>query len=66
MTILRTIICNKCGARFTEQGSNLGFPNWGHIAGIRNDQTGEEGAHLCPDCLKKIKLFMNEAVNDMG
>jgi hypothetical protein len=61
MTILRTIICNKCGARYTEQGPNMGFPGWGHIAGIQNAETGETTAHLCPSCLSKAKTFLNEA-----
>lgn len=62
MTIIRTIICNTCGKQQMETKFNIGFPGWGHIAGLMNPDTGEDTAHLCPDCMIKIK----EKLNDLG
>lgn len=59
MTILRTIQCNFCPAVFKEEGYNKGFPGWGHVTGILNKKTGEDTAHLCPDCLKRIINILN-------
>lgn len=57
--IIRTIICDKCGNEFKENMENGGFPGWGHIAGIMNDETGSDKAYLCPDCLKKLMKWLN-------
>jgi len=59
--ILRTIYCSvhRCPRVYTEKKFNEGFPGWGHINGIYNDQTEEDIAHLCPDHLEKIKGVLN-------
>jgi len=62
MTELKTIYCdvNKCGAKFTEEKFNQGFPGWGHIVGLINEDTGEPKAHVCPKHLKMIKELLNK------
>jgi hypothetical protein len=59
MSIQRTIKCNFCTASFSEQGFNLGFPGWGHIVGLINKETGEDTAHVCPDCMKRLVNILN-------
>lgn len=68
MTILRTIQCNFCPAVFKEEGYNKGFPGWGHVSGLYNPETGEDTAHYCPECKKKISDLLNkkESTNDLG
>jgi len=64
-----TIKCDVrgCEAEHTEEFFNQGHPGWGHIAGIYDDTTGSDRAHLCPAHLKEIMKRLNrEADNDMG
>jgi len=48
---LRTIYCNVkgCKNKHAETSFNQGHPEWGHLAGRQNPETGEEVAHLCPE-----------------
>lgn len=67
--ILRTIKCdvNGCGASFQEEDENAGFQGWGHIKGVfEKDDNGNirDTAYLCPDCLKKAMVFLNEGNTD--
>jgi len=64
--ILRTIFCNRegCNNSMIEKAFNLGFPSWGHIQGIMNPDTGEDVAHLCPECMLKIKEYLNNGKLD--
>lgn len=60
--IKRTIICGVEGCKNTyEEKTNEGFPGWGHVAGIMNDETGEAICHICPEHLKEIlKILKGE------
>lgn len=62
--ILQTIHCSikGCNNQYTESKDNGGFPGWGHIVGLRDDQTNENTAHLCPEHLRKVGRLLN---NDM-
>ena len=46
----RTIRCDVegCGEEYTEKELNGGFPDWGHVEGVMNDETVQVGASLCP------------------
>lgn len=61
MTELNKITCDRkgCRAEHTEEYFNQGHPGWGHIAGVFNDQTGADRAHLCPEHMQAIKDFLN-------
>jgi len=63
--ILQTIHCSvkDCTNTYTEKKYNEGFPGWGHIVGLRDVQTGENTAHLCPEHLKTVGRLLN---NDLG
>ena len=66
MTELRTIYCDvsNCEETFTEEKFNQGFPDWGHIIGLMNEETGETRAHVCPYHLQKIKGILNDGKLD--
>lgn len=55
MSSKRTWICDGCGIEKTESKFNEGFGGWGMLQGLLSDE-GEEGAHLCPECLKKAAV----------
>lgn len=61
MGILRTIKCDTegCEKKHTETEPGGGWPGWGHVAGIMNDETGETTAYLCPEHLGKVKEVLN-------
>ena len=61
MTELNKIVCDRkgCKAEHTEGHFNQGHPGWGHIAGIFDDRTGADRAHLCPEHMQAIKEFLN-------
>ena len=50
MTERRTISCdvNHCKNTFAEEKFNQGFPGWGHIIGLINEETSETKAQVCP------------------
>ena len=48
-----------CKEEHTEGFFNQGHPEWGHIAGIYDDKTGSDRAHLCPKHLKMVMKFLN-------
>lgn len=54
-----TIQCSKldCQNSHTEEVFNQGHIGWGDITGII-DEHGEK-PHLCPECMAKIKEFLN-------
>ena len=58
---LRVLKCDVkgCTARAVETHANQGFPGWGHVAGLVNAENGIGIAHLCPDCMAKIKRLLN-------
>lgn len=64
--ILQTIICGVegCAERHTETGFNMGFPGWGHVAGLMNDTTGETVCHLCPKHLATVKKLLTGEMKD--
>lgn len=67
--IIRTIYCDMkgCSACCVEKAENSGFPGWGHIVGLINDKTGQETAHVCPECKKRMASILNgEDKNDLG
>ncbi len=66
--ILQTIKCNvkDCLHTLTEKKPNTGFPGWGHIGGLKNDETGEDWAHLCPDHLMIAKQILNGEIKWHG
>ena len=53
------ITCSKkgCSNNHKEEHFNQGHPGWGDINGIIDDNG--ESPHLCPDCMKNIKGFLN-------
>ena len=58
---IRKIKCDVAGCEneYEEQQYNEGFPGWGHVGGIRNPDTGQDLAHICPEHKAKIiKLLM--------
>ena len=55
-----------CGAEHTEEFFNQGHPGWGHVAGIFDDATGADRAHLCPRHMKAMKDFLNGEVLNNG
>jgi len=59
--ILQTIICGVegCAEKYTERKYNEGFPGWGHVAGLKNDETGETICHVCPKHLAVIKKILS-------
>jgi len=59
--ILRTIHCSVkgCPACKVEEGPNRGWPGWGHVVGLFDDQTGDQTAHLCPAHMEAIKKLLN-------
>ena len=61
MSELSKITCDVkgCEAEHTEEFFNQGHPGWGHIAGIYDDTTGSDRAHLCPEHLIIIMKFLN-------
>lgn len=60
--ILKTIHCSVkgCDNQYTESKDNEGFPGWGHIVGLRDDQTGENTAHLCSEHLQVVRRLLND------
>ncbi len=61
--IKRTIVCGvkDCSNTHEEAGFNIGFPDWGGLSGVKDLTTGEEGMHICPECLTKILMFINRS-----
>ncbi len=47
-----------CPHRHEEENFNQGFPGWGHVSGLFNDDTGSDEAHLCPYHMEYIKRFL--------
>ena len=70
MTELNKIKCDRkgCDTEHLEEHFNQGHPAWGHVAGIYDDKTGADRAHLCPEHMKMITEFLNgkDLKNDMG
>lgn len=58
--ILRTIQCSLCDVNETEKTQDAGWPGWGVVSGLRNPETGETEAHLCPQHMEKLKDFLNK------
>lgn len=63
--ILKTIHCSVkgCDNNYTENKFNEGFPGWGHVSGLKDDRTGEDTAHFCPEHLLMVGRLLN---NDLG
>ena len=60
MAILRTIICDACGASATEPSPNDGWIGWGGLNGVQiNDVINHQ---LCPACLAKVAEFVDKEV----
>ena len=59
--ILQTIHCSVKGCKnnYTEKQFNEGFPGWGDVRGLRDDQTNEDLAHLCPEHLQPVRRILN-------
>ena len=57
--IEKTVHCEKCKKTLTVIGDNTGYPGWGHIAGLYNPDTGEEMAHVCPECKEMLRQWLN-------
>jgi hypothetical protein len=62
--ILRTIICGVCGERYTELGEGAGFPGWGHIVGVRSNNSHE--IHLCPEHLNAVTESIRNWRHELG
>jgi len=64
MSILRTIKCNLpgCQTEQVEGAPNAGWPGWGSLSGLRDDETGETELHLCPEHLKRAAAKIFEGV----
>lgn len=64
MSIVRTIICDICATEFTEQAPagrpQDGFPGWGHVFGLVNNETKSSETTLCPKCLQKVGQLLSE------
>lgn len=63
--ILKTIHCNvrNCNNEYTEKKNNEGFPGWGHIVGLQDEETNETTAHLCPEHLQMIGRVLNNGLD---
>ena len=63
--ILQTIHCSVKGCKntYTEKEYNEGFFGWGHIAGLRDDRTGETIGHLCPEHLQIVERILNNGMD---
>lgn len=59
--ILQTIYCSVDGCKKShkEEKPNAGFPNWGHVVGVQNAETGETIAHLCPSHLGMASTMLS-------
>lgn len=55
-----TINCSRksCKNAHKEEYFNQGHPGWGEIIGIVDDHG--ENPHICPECMLKIKDFLND------
>ena len=53
---IKTIYCNVVGCEesHTEKVFDMGHPEWGHIEGREDRETGETRAHLCPKHLALV------------
>lgn len=65
--ILKTIFCGVCGCKNTaiEAGPNKGWPGWGHVVGLIDDESMETTCHVCPKHLQLIKKVLEGDINDM-
>lgn len=52
-----TCSVSGCESFHKEDTFNQGHFGWGDITGIV-DESGE-GPHFCPDCMSKIKIFLD-------
>ena len=66
--ILQTVKCSAkdCLHTYTEKKPNTGFPGWGYVIGIMDDETGENQAHLCPNHLTIVKQILNGEIKWHG
>lgn len=56
--ILRAIVCDVCGVKYTEANAGSGFPGWGSVNGMALD--GIENPSLCPTHLAAAALFLDD------
>lgn len=59
--IRRTIVCDVCGATYTEQSDGAGFKGWGALHGIAID--GCANPSLCPAHLNAVAHFVDRLKN---
>lgn len=59
--VLRTIYCSSinCQNSFTEASEGKGWPGWGQVAGLSDAGGIPKTAHVCPECLHKIRMILN-------
>jgi len=60
--IINTIKCSVSGCKVehTEESFNVGHPGWGSVLGRRDNDTGEESAHLCPKHLDVVFTLVKQ------
>ena len=63
MSILRTIECNICEKKQTENISNEGWPKWGIVQGKANEK-GETDFHLCPEHLDSVFGYIKNLMGE--
>lgn len=58
MSIVRTITCNICGAKSTEEKMGDGWQGWGILTG-KQGPNGELEFALCPDHVNAVFEFVD-------
>ena len=66
--MLRELTCDRhgCKNRIRETNENYGFPNWGHVGGLSDPETGADMAYICPYCKREIARWLNGDTDDLG
>jgi hypothetical protein len=63
--ILRTVKCDVdgCNVEYSEQHFNQGFPGWGSISGLQDENGHNRTAYICPEHLQKAKDLLNGSMD---
>lgn len=61
MALERIIKCDveSCPKTCIEEEYGAGFPGWGHMAGVEDEETKRNTAYLCPRHMQRVREILN-------